>query len=242
MKNFILALILLLPVLSMANESVRLDHAPIDLNDQASLQRGAKVFVNYCLNCHSAAYMRYNRLQDIGLTDVQIKENLLFSGEKVGETMTVAMSRKDAKTWFGAPPPDLTVEARARGADWLYSYMRGFYRDDTTSTGWNNIVFDKVAMPHVLWQLQGQQVLKLEEKVDADGIKTESHALVLGKTGTLSPAEYDATVADLVNYMVYMAEPMKAQRKHTGLFVLLFLGLFFVLTYCLKKEFWKDIH
>jgi ubiquinol-cytochrome c reductase cytochrome c1 subunit len=242
MKKFILALGLLLPMLAIANEGVHLDHAPIDINDQASLQRGARVFVNYCLNCHSAAYMRYNRLQDIGLTDAQIKANLIFSGEKVGETMTVAMSRKDAKTWFGSPPPDLTVEARARGADWLYSYMRGFYRDSTTTTGWNNIVFDKVAMPHVLWQLQGQQVLKHEEKVDAQGIKTELHTLVLEKKGTLSPAEYDATVADLVNYMVYMAEPMQAKRKHVGLFVLLFLGLFFVLTYCLKKEFWKDIH
>lgn len=242
MRKLVITLSLLLPLLAVANEGVRLDHAPIDPNDQASLQRGAKIFVNYCLNCHSAAYMRYNRLKDIGLTDAQIKANLLFAGEKVGETMTVAMTKKDAKTWFGAPPPDLTVEARARGADWLYTYMRGFYRDDTTSTGWNNTVFDKVAMPHSLWKLQGQQVLKLEEKVDAHGIKVESHTLALDKPGTLLPAEYDATVADLVNYMVYMAEPAQNQRKHMGLFVLLFLGLFFILTYYLKKEFWKDIH
>lgn len=242
MKKLLVILVFMLPLLAVANEGVRLDHAPIDPNDQASLQRGARIFVNYCLNCHSAAYMRYNRLKDIGLTDAQIKANLLFAGEKVGDTMTVAMSKKEAKTWFGVPPPDLTVEARARSADWLYTYMRSFYRDDTTITGWNNTVFPNVAMPHVLWQLQGQQVLKLEQKVDAHGIKTESHTLAPDKLGTLLPAEYDATVADLVNFMVYMAEPVQNQRKHMGLFVLLFLGLFFVLTYYLKKEFWKDIH
>lgn len=242
MKKLLVILVFMLPLLAVANEGVRLDHAPIDPNDQASLQRGAKIFVNYCLNCHSAAYMRYNRLEDIGLTDAQIKANLLFAGEKVGDTMTVAMSKKEAKTWFGVPPPDLTVEARARSADWLYTYMRSFYRDDTTSTGWNNTAFPNVAMPHVLWQLQGQQVLKPEQEVDAHGIKVESHTLVLDKLGTSLPVEYDATVADLVNFMVYMAEPVQSQRKHMGLFVLLFLGLFFVLTYYLKKEFWKDIH
>lgn len=242
MKKFIAVLALLLPLLAVASEDVHLDHAPINPNDQASLQRGARTFVNYCLNCHSAAYMRYSRLKDIGLTDAQIKNNLLFTGEKVGDTMVVSMTAKDAKNWFGSPPPDLTVIARARGADWLYTYMRSFYRDDTTATGWNNTVFDKVAMPHILWQLQGQQVLKLEQKVDARGIKVESHTLALDKFGTLLPAEYDATVADLVNYMVYMAEPAQSQRKRMGLFVLLFLSLFFVLTYYLKKEFWKDIH
>jgi ubiquinol-cytochrome c reductase cytochrome c1 subunit len=179
--------------------------------------------------------MRYNRLQDIGLTDAQIKANLLFAGDKVGDTMTVAMPKADAKAWFGATPPDLSVEARARGADWLYSYLRGFYRDDTRPTGWNNTVYDKVAMPHVLWELQGQQVLKVNEA-------TEEHVLVLDKPGTLSPAEYNLMVADLVNYLVFMAEPYKERDKHLGLLVLAFLGLLFGLTYALKKEFWKDIH
>jgi len=220
---------------AVANEGVKLDKAPIDAGNEASLQRGAKMFVNYCLNCHSAAYMRYNRLADIGLTEAQIKSNLLFASEKVGDTMTVAMQKKEAKQWFGATPPDLTVEARARGADWLYSYLRGFYRDDTRPTGWNNVVYDKVAMPHVLWQLQGQQILKLDEK-------TESHTLVLDKPGSMSPAEYDEAVADLVNYLVFMAEPAKAKRMQLGLIVLLFLGLMFVVTYYLKKEYWKDIH
>ncbi len=246
MKKLVAIFALLLPLFAIASEGVPLDHAPIDSGDQASLQRGAKVFVNYCLNCHSAAYMRYNRLKDIGLTDAQIKANLLFAGEKVGETMTVSMSAKEAKNWFGVAPPDLTVIARARGADWLYSYMRGFYRDETSPTGWGNCVFDsvtcKVAMPHVLWQLQGQQVLKVEEKTDAHGTKTKSHTLILDKPGTLLPAEYDTVVTDLVNFLVYMGEPVQSQRKHMGLYVLLFLGLFFVLTYRLKKEFWKDIH
>jgi len=235
MKKFLFALALLLPLMATANEGAKLDHAPIDPNNQASLQRGAKAFVNYCLNCHSAAYMRYNRLQDIGLTDAQIKSNLLFGDQKVGDTMTVAMNKADAKAWFGATPPDLSVEARARGADWLYSYLRSFYRDDTRPTGWNNLVFDKVAMPHVLWQLQGQQVLKVDEA-------TGEHSLVLEKKGTMSPAEYNQMTADLVNYLVFMAEPFKQHDKQLGLLVLAFLGLLLVLTYYLKKEFWKDIH
>jgi ubiquinol-cytochrome c reductase cytochrome c1 subunit len=236
MKSKILfVLAFLLPMAALANEHVKLDHAPIDPSNQVSLQRGAKTFVNYCLNCHSASYMRYNRLQDIGLTDAQIKANLLFAGDKVGDTMTVAMPKADAKAWFGATPPDLSVEARARGADWLYSYLRGFYRDDTRPTGWNNTVYDKVAMPHVLWELQGQQVLKVNEA-------TEEHVLELDKPGTLSPAEYNLMVADLVNYLVFMAEPYKERDKHLGLLVLAFLGLLFGLTYALKKEFWKDIH
>jgi ubiquinol-cytochrome c reductase cytochrome c1 subunit len=236
MKSKILfVLAFLLPMAAFANEHVKLDHAPIDPSNKVSLQRGAKTFVNYCLNCHSASYMRYNRLQDIGLTDTQIKANLMFAGDKVGDTMTVAMPKADAKAWFGATPPDLSVEARARGADWLYSYLRGFYRDDTRPTGWNNTVYDKVAMPHVLWELQGQQALKVNEA-------TEEHVLVLDKPGTMSPAEYNLMVADLVNYLVFMAEPFKERDKHLGLLVLAFLGLLFGLTYALKKEFWKDIH
>lgn len=234
-SKLLVVLALLLPLAANANEHLKLDHAPIDPTNQVSLQRGAKTFVNYCLNCHSAAYMRYNRLQDIGLTDAQIKKNLLFAGDKVGDTMTVAMPKADAKSWFGATPPDLSVEARARGADWLYSYLRGFYRDDSRPTGWNNTVYDKVAMPHVLWQLQGEQVLKVNEE-------TEEHTLVLDRPGTMTPAQYDLMVADLVNYLVFMAEPYKQRDKHLGLLVLAFLGLLLGLTYALKKEFWKDIH
>jgi ubiquinol-cytochrome c reductase cytochrome c1 subunit len=175
--------------------------------------------------------MRYNRLLEIGLTEKQIKENLLLAGEKVGDTMKVAMDRKDAAKWLGAAPPDLSVEVRARGADWVYTYMRGFYRDSTRPTGWNNTVFDKVGMPHVLYELQGEQVLD-----------PETHELKLVKLGTLSEEQYDAFVGDLTNFMAYMAEPAKQQRNQLGWFVLLFLGLLLVLTYKLKKAYWKDIH
>lgn len=242
MNKLIFFFVLLLPVAAAANEGVHLDKAPINAANQASLQRGAKLFVNYCLNCHSASSMRYNRLRDIGLTDEQIKANLLFAGEKVGETMRVAMDKAEAKKWFGAAPPDLSVIARSRGADWLYTYLRGFYRDETRPTGWNNTVFDKVGMPHVLWQLQGEQRLKVKEGVDAHGGKTETEELVLVKQGIFSPAQYDAAVADLVNYLVYMGEPAKTQRMTLGLGVLLFLGLFFVVALYLKREFWKDVH
>lgn len=240
MNRLLLVLCLLLTSHGWANEAVHLDHAPINPADQASLQRGAKIFVNYCLNCHSAAYMRYNRLAEIGLDDSLIKDNLMFAGEKVGETMKVAISGADAKIWFGAAPPDLSVEARARTADWLYSYLRGFYRDDKRPTGWNNTVFPNVGMPHVLWQLQGQQVIKTSEK--SHNPKSEAHDLVLSKPGSLSAKEYDATVADLVNYLVFMAEPGKLWHQKLGVYVLLFLGVFYVIAYLLKKEFWKDIH
>ena len=232
MKKILLA-VLLVPFFSVANasEEVHLDKAPIDASNHQSLQRGARTFVNYCLNCHSANYMRYNRLLEIGLTEKQIKENLLLAGEKVGDTMKVAMNKKDAAKWLGAAPPDLSVEVRARGADWVYTYMRGFYRDSTRPTGWNNTVFDKVGMPHVLYELQGEQVLDHE---------THEHKLV--KPGTLSEEQYDAFVGDLTNFMAYMAEPAKQQRNQLGWFVLLFLGLLLVLTYKLKKAYWKDIH
>ncbi len=232
MKNNLKKLLLSLTFLTfiaLANEAATVT-APIDPSDQASLQRGARTFVNNCLNCHSANYMRYNRLQDIGLTEKQIKDNLLFAGEKVGDTMRVGMKPKDAKKWFGVAPPDLSVEVRARGADWVYAYLRGFYRDNTTPTGWNNIVFDKVAMPHVLYDLQGEQVLN-----------HETHQLEVTKPGRLNPEEYDAFVADLTNYMAFMAEPAKQQNKHIGIWVLLFLGVLLVLAIKLKKEYWKDI-
>lgn len=221
----------MLPTLAFANVEVHLDKAPIDPSDQASLQRGARTFINNCLNCHSASYMRYNRLQDIGLTEKQIKENLLFTAEKVGDPMTTAMNKKDAKKWFGVAPPDLSVEVRARGVDWVYTYMRSFYRDETRPSGWNNLVFDKVAMPHVLYELQGEQALN-----------HETHTLTLTKSGKLSVEEYDALVGDLTNFMAYMAEPAKQQRNRLGWFVLLFLGVLLVLTIKLKKAYWKDIH
>lgn len=241
MNGVLLALLLLPLSVFAASDHAALDQAPIDTHDAASIQRGAKVFVNYCLNCHSAQYMRYNRLVDIGLTEDQIRDNLLFAGEKVGETMHVAGRKGDAAQWFGAAPPDLSVVARSRGADWLYTYLRSYYRDPATATGWNNLVFPNVGMPHVLWELQGQQTLKVEEHEGGHG-KQHQRTLVAGTAGTMPPAEYDRLVADLVNYLVFMGEPAQVSRTRTGYLVLMALGVLFVVSYALKKEFWKDVH
>jgi ubiquinol-cytochrome c reductase cytochrome c1 subunit len=235
----ILFLLAAAPAVAFASgASIHLDKAPINLADQESLQRGARTFVNHCLNCHSAASMRYSRLEDLGLTEEQIKDNLLFAADKPGETMKVGMSKTDGKAWFGATPPDLSVIARSRGADWLYTYLRGFYRDDSRATGWNNTVFDKVGMPHVLWSLQGEMVPVFRK----DGEHEVIERLELAKPGSMTLAEYDATVGDLVNFLVWMGEPAQLQRKQLGIIVLVFLSIFFVVAYYLKKEFWKDIH
>jgi len=238
LKNF-LFLLAAAPVVAFASgASVHLDKAPVNVADQDSLQRGARVFVNYCLNCHSAVSMRYSRMEDLGLTEEQIKDNLLFAAEKPGETMKIGMSKADSKAWFGAAPPDLSVIARSRGADWLYTYLRGFYRDDTRATGWNNTVFDKVGMPHVMWNLQGEMVPVYKKEGEHEVIER----LELAKPGSVTLAEYDAMMGDLVNYLVWMGEPAQLQRKQLGVIVLLFLAIFFVVAYYLKKEFWKDIH
>lgn len=236
MKKLFLAL-LCAPLLAFAGGAeLHLDKAPNLSDNQAALQRGAKVFVNYCLNCHSASYLRYNRLTDIGLTEAQIKDNLMFTAPKVGELMKIAMRRDDAKAWFGSAPPDLTVIARARasefgsGSDWLYTYLRGFYRDETRPTGWNNVVFANVGMPHALWELQGEQTMGAD------------HKLKLTKPGKMKPAEYDDAVADLVAFLQWMGEPMAAQRKSLGWLVLLALSVLLAFAYALKREYWKDIH
>ncbi|PZP64871.1 MAG: cytochrome c1 [Azospira oryzae] len=238
----VLFVLLLAPALTWAaGAEVKLDKAPINLEDGVSLQRGARLFVNYCLNCHSASYMRYNRLTDLGLSEEDIEKYLIFTGAKVGSTMTVAMDKNEAKQWFGAAPPDLTVIARSRGPDWLYTYLRTFYRDDSRAIGWNNLTFPQVGMPHVLWELQGVQVLK-EEEIESHGEKHVVKKLVLAEPGKLSKNEYDAAVADLVNYLTYMGEPARLTRVQIGIVVLLFLAVLFVLAYLLKKEFWKDVH
>lgn len=220
----------------------RLDPAPIDPGSHASLQSGARTFVNYCLNCHGAQFMRYNRLHDIGLTDQQIKDNLLFTADKVGETMKIAMRTADAKAWFGVAPPDLSVIARARGADWLYTYLRTFYRDPKTASGWNNAVFPNVAMPHALWTLQGERALERVTIKDHDGHESMEYRWRTIRAGTQSAIEYDRTVLDLVNFLVYLGEPAAQTRKRIGIFVLFALGILFVFAYALKREFWKDVH
>ena len=239
--------LMLAPAAAASEGGVQLDTAPIKPTDVLSLQRGARTFVNYCLNCHSASLMRWNRLTELGLNESQISDNLIFTGAKVGDLMNVAMTSKDGRKWFGAAPPDLSVIARARGADWLYTYLRGFYRDPTRPTGWNNTVYPNVGMPNPLWQLQGQRV-RVEEQVKGEGAKEGHGEAVAVKyemvvPGTQTPVQFDETVSDLVNFLVYVGEPAAITRKQTGIFVLLYLLLVMLpLAYLLKREYWKDVH
>ena len=251
---------------------------PIDRHDVASLQRGAKLFVNYCMGCHGAQHMRYNRLAaDLNLTEKQVSENLIFRGalardgyvsDKIGDTMRTAMDRADAKEAFGVAPPDLSVEARVRGTDWLYAYLRGYYRDEKTANGWNNLVFPNVAMPNVLWEMGGQNKLTVHEfptieaarsefvqthrvgsletvHLKVDGKDTKRYVVRVvepDKPGTMTPQEYDQAVVDIVNYLDYMGEPNKLERIQVGIKVLIFLAALFTLAYWTKREFWKDVH
>lgn len=265
-----------------AGDGVPLDNFPVHkLTELPSLQDGAKTFVNYCLNCHGAAAMRYNRLGDIGLSTAQITDNLMFTGKKVGDPMTITMRPDDAKEWFGALPPDLSVITRARssgagsGSDWLYTYLRSYYRDSTRPTGWNNTVFDSVGMPHVFWELQGARGAIIEDikavrdpktglqtgfartvvTFDNDGSREEktekleggshhegSHlTLTAAKGGTLSQADYDEKVANLVGYMTYVSDPSAQTRGRLGVWVMLFLGVLVCVTWWLNREYWKDI-
>lgn len=232
MIKILLLTVLLTPfVAHSSGQEVELDKAPIDRTDKESLKRGANSFVEYCLTCHGADFMRYNRHRDIGMSEDDIRTELIHTGQKTGDLMEAAMRKKEAEQWFGVAPPDLSVIARSRGADWLYTYLRTFYQDTSTYSGWNNLTFDKVAMPHVLHHLQGWQTLE-------SGTKN----LVLTKSGTMTKEEYDKFVADLVNYMVYLGEPHASYRKELGVIVLLFLFGMLGLTYLLKKEYWRDIH
>ena len=251
MKKILLGLALslgLITAATAAGPAVTLDKAPKRTNDMAALQNGAKLFVNYCLSCHSAAFMRYNRLQDIGLTEQQIKDNLLFTTDKVGETMKANIDPKQAKEWFGANPPDLTVIARAKashsgtGADYLYTYLRTYYRDETKATGWNNLAFPSVGMPHVLWELQGERQPIFEEREEhghTTHVFTGKWKQV--KPGTMTPLQYDQAVGDLVNYLQWMGEPAQNTRVRVGVWVLLFLLCFTVIAWRLNAAFWKDV-
>ncbi len=236
-------MLLLAPLAALGAEGgYRLDRSPHDPKDLVSLQAGARTFVNYCLNCHGAQYMRFNRLQELGLGEAQIKDNLMFAAEKVGETMKSALGPQDGKNWFGVPPPDLSVIARSRGADWLYSYLRTFYRDPKTATGWNNAVFPNAAMPHALWTLQGERSLEIVSHTDKAGHVSLEYRWGELRPGTQSAVQYDATVRDLVNFLVWIGEPAAQSRKRIGILVLFVLGVLFVLAYALKKEYWKDVH
>lgn len=243
MKRLLVALFLVVlgsPAALAQEGGYRLDRAPIDPHDLISLQAGARTFANYCLTCHGAEYMRYNRLTDLGLTEAQIKDNLMFATDRVGDTMKVALTPQVGKAWFGVPPPDLSVIARARGADWLYTYLRTFYRDPKSATGWNNAVFPNVGMPHVLWTLQGQRALDIVKSGEG-GNEEVAYRWRQLSPGTEDQVQYDTTVRDLVNYLVYMGEPAATERKRIGIVVLFVLGVLFIFAYMLKKEFWKDV-
>ena len=228
MKTLLLiGLFIALPAVG-AETGYRLDRSPHDPTDLVSLQSGARTYVNYCLGCHGMQYMRYNRMRDLGLTEDQIRDNLMFTADKVGEMMKTPLTAGQGKAWFGVPPPDLSVVARSRGADWLYTYLRTFYRDPKTATGWNNAVFHNVAMPHALWTLQGERALEKGKWVQLS-------------EGALSPSAYDATTRDLVNFLVYVGEPSALTRRSWGIIVLFALGVLFILTYLLKKAYWKDV-
>lgn len=251
MKKLILTLITALGIAGGVHAAgdglIPLDKAPVDTTNQASLQHGAKLFVNYCLGCHSAAFMRFNRLNDIGLSDQEIKDNLLFTTEKVGDTMVAAIDPKQAASWFGANPPDLTVIARSRassggtGADYLYTFLRTFYLDPSKATGWNNLVFPSVGMPHVLWELQGAR-LAIFDNVDVRGQNTQVFkGWETVSPGTMSPQEYDQAVGDLVNFLQWMGEPAQNTRIRVGVGVLIFLGIFILIAWRLNAAFWKDV-
>ena len=245
---FVLVAVLGFAAGAQANEAgLAWDKAPNKTNDLGSLQNGAKLFVNYCLNCHSAAFMRYNRLKDIGLTDQQVKENLLFASDKVGDTMKAAIDPKQAKDWFGANPPDLTVIARSRsgaggsGADYLYTYLRTYYRDDTKATGWNNMAYPNVAMPNVLWELQGQRTPVYDER-EAHGHKVSVFKGWQQVTpGSMTPLQYDQAIGDLVGYLQWMSEPSQNTRVRVGVWVLLFLLIMTFIAWRLNASFWKNV-
>jgi len=250
MKKLILALLTAVGLVAGAQASeggMAWDKAPVNTSDTASLQNGAKLFVNYCLNCHSAAFMRFNRLKDIGLTDQQIKDNLLFTTEKVGDTMKAAIDPLQAKAWFGANPPDLTVIARSRagsggrGADYLYTFLRTFYRDEATGTGWNNLAFPSVGMPHVLWQLQGERRPVFEEHTSHGHTERVFKGWEQVSNGSMTPQQYDEAVGDLVNYLHWMGEPAQNTRIRVGVWVLIFLGVFTFIAWRLNAAYWKDV-
>jgi len=236
-----------------ADAAIAWDRFPVErITNLAALQNGARLFVNYCLNCHSAQYMRYNRMREIGLSEDQIREHLVFTSQKVGETMRVAIDPLQAKDWFGNTPPDLSVIARSRsaigqgsGADYLYTFLRSFYRDDTKETGWNNLAFPNVGMPHVLWELQGQRSARFAEVPDPHAAgKTVQRWVGYEQIapGTLPAHEYDLAVADLVAFLAWMAEPTQRDRVRLGVWVLLFLALCVVIAWRLNAAYWKDVH
>jgi len=235
--------------LHAAGAKVELDHADVDIYDKPSLQRGIALFTNYCMGCHSAKYSRYERVaDDVGIPHELYQDNLIFDGSKIGDLMEIPMQPTMAATWFGAPPPDLSLIARLRGADWLYSYMRAFYKDDSRPWGVNNSVFKDVGMPHVLVDLQG--LCSHEPHFGGEGEIDPMSGKEVGAPGcqsyvtegSMTPEEFDQAMLDLTNFLVYVGEPSKLQANAIAPFVLIFLVILFVPAYLLNREYWKDVH
>ena len=244
MRKLMLLLAFLVPGMVMAaSGNVHLDKAPVDLTDKASLQRGAKIFMNYCLGCHSMQYQRYQRtFTDLGIPDEIGQENLQFTGEKVTDYITRSMPEEAAATWFGAAPPDLTLVNRVRGSDWIYTYLRSFYVDESRPFGVNNVVFKDVGMPHVLQPLQGTPRLTHEETMVDGEMKEQFVGIKTDGDGALSTEEYDQAIADLVNFLAYSGEPFRLQSEAIGKWVLVFIVVLFIFVFLLKKEYWKEVH
>lgn len=244
MKHVLILLCLLFANLAnAASTDFPLDKANIDPADGESLRRGATLFANYCFNCHSVSLMRYSRIgKDLDYDEAQLESLMLFTGAKIGDLMENSMQKDDAKRWFGVVPPDLSVVSRSRGVDWLYTYLRSFYKDPSRPWGVNNAIFKDVAMPHVLWELQGLQTAVRDVSKDKEGIEHQIITdLVLEETGKLSTEQYDNAVRDIVNFLHYMGEPTKQKRLQTGVWVIVYLGLFFIVMLFLKKDYWQDV-
>lgn len=251
MRKLILGVCLtLLPMFaSAAAPGGALDSMTADHTNKASLQRGAALFTNYCMGCHSMEYARYKRVaDDTGIPPELYEENLIFTGAKIGELMKIGMNKDQAASWFGNPPPDLTLEARLRGEDWIYSYLRAFYKDDSRPLGVNNVVFENVGMPHAMIELQGLCAVEptIGQDSNIDPLSgNERNAGVCPEwevEGSMTPAEFDRAMYDLTNFLSYMGDPVKVERERLGIFVLIFIAIFFVFAFLLNREFWKDVH
>ena len=242
---FVAAILAALPAVGLASGGeAHVEKANNDIHNEASLQRGAKNFVNYCLGCHTAKYVRYNRMAaDIGLSEQQMIDNLMFTGDSPHQTMTNAMNPADAKKWFGVAPPDLSLIARSKGSDYVYTFLRSFYADPTRATGANNLALPGTAMPHVLAPLQGLQRPRFETTTGADGKETQHLAgLDPGAlAGDMPAAAFDSFVRDTVAFLEYISEPHKAKRQALGVWVVLFLLMFTAFAWFLYKEYWKDV-
>lgn len=244
-RVFLLIAALMVPVAAAAaGKEITLDHYDYTIKDKRSLQNGAKLFVNYCLSCHSAQFMRYNRMaEDLGIPEEIVRENMIFDTRKVADPMTVTMTRQDGEAWFGVAPPDLSLIGKLRDPNWLYTFLRSFYADDATVTGWNNRVVPNVAMPHVLWTQQGIQQPIYTTTVDSGGKETRwITGFELSRAGALSTEEFDHAIEDLTNFLYYMAEPYRLDRIRWGIWTMLFLGVLGGLTWLLKIEYWRDVH